>query len=365
MKKLLIAGFFLSPFLMVAQNVGIGITTPVYKLQLHNSAAANNFMNITHTGSGITVSDGLVLGINGSDAVVVNMENGDLVLGTNNLTRMTIDNTGNVGIGITNPGAKLDINGSVKLEGLNLFEFGAGVAGKEINAGKVGYNAFGQNALTFVGAGTNSTNRAVYFFAEGGTTFSGPATVASNLNIGGQLQVNGNAGSSGQILTSNGASDPTWTNAALSNTTRFAFSVPTTSESGPWIFSTLYNLNPTDVTVAGATITINRSGLYHIEGYFAVSAVYSTQPPAYLSLGAALVADGISYDIANNVALEPDNFPLVSTWTYRKTMRFANDVYISAPGTVYLSENINFTLNGSVTVSKNIEFKISGYLISD
>lgn len=120
----------------------------------------------------------------------------------------------NVGIGTTSPTAKLHVNGAVKLEGLNLFEFGAGVAGKEVNAGKIGYNAFGQNALTFVGAGTNATNRAFYFFGEGGTTFNGPATITGNTNIGGQLQIDGNAGTSGQVLVSNGASSPSWQSVA-------------------------------------------------------------------------------------------------------------------------------------------------------
>ncbi len=79
----------------------------------------------------------------------------------------------NVGIGITSPTAKLHINGDVKVQGTNLFEFGAGVAGKEVNAGKIGYNAFGQNALTIIGAGTTGLNRAVYFYAEGGVSMNG------------------------------------------------------------------------------------------------------------------------------------------------------------------------------------------------
>jgi hypothetical protein len=39
---------------------------------------------------------------------------------------------------------------------------------KRTNAGKIGYNALGQNA-SFVGAGTKTT---IYYFAEGGTTMS-------------------------------------------------------------------------------------------------------------------------------------------------------------------------------------------------
>jgi hypothetical protein len=53
-------------------------------------------------------------------------------------------------------------------------EFGAGIVGKETNAGKIGYEIFGTGALTFVGAGTSATNRKVFLFAEGGTESNGP-----------------------------------------------------------------------------------------------------------------------------------------------------------------------------------------------
>src|SRR5688572_16385899 len=100
----------------------------------------------------------------------------------------------NVGIGTSTPTARLHVNGMVKIDGLNVIEFGADIAGKEVNAGKIGYNSFGSGALEIVGAGTNTTNRAVYFFAEGGTTFSGP------VNVQGNIRIQGNPGTAGQVL---------------------------------------------------------------------------------------------------------------------------------------------------------------------
>jgi hypothetical protein len=73
--------------------------------------------------------------------------------------------------------AKLHIAGSVKIDGNNTLEFGAGVAGKEVSAGKIGYQSFGANdALDIVGAGTGA-NRKIRFWNEGGAEFMGNVAV--------------------------------------------------------------------------------------------------------------------------------------------------------------------------------------------
>jgi hypothetical protein len=216
MKKL----FFLFLALMnfaFAQNVGIGTNAPSEKLEIKNSVRST--LKISSAGFGDTTQ--LILSnrnvINqGTDFSIKSIREEGLFFSSlsdipanNSGNSLVILPNGNVGTGII-PTSKLHVSGDIKLEGLNLFEFGAGIAGKEINAGKIGYNAFGQSALTFVGAGTNSTNRAVYFFAEGGATFNGPLTVSGYSNFASQLRLNGNAGTAGQVLTSNGASSPSW-----------------------------------------------------------------------------------------------------------------------------------------------------------
>ncbi len=256
----------------------------------------------------------------------------------------------NVGIGIAIPTAKLHVNGPIKLEGLNLFEFGAGVAGKEVNAGKIGYNAFGQNALTFIGAGTNSANRAIYFYAEGGTTFSGP------INIGGALQVNGNAGIAGQVITSNGASDPTWQNSSFSNNTRFAvkFIETVSSTGGGSLPLTLnYNLNPADVSISANSFTINKTGLYHFD-YFLHYSGFSTTVPGITTQLVGVYPSGTNLFLIGEVVSN-----IANDGAYRGNWHFTMDVHIVAPATLSIARQIFDVTSFSV-----VQGDFLGYLIS-
>ena len=104
-----------------------------------------------------------------------------------NSTHIYNNNTGNAGIGTSNPQAKLHVAGNVKVDGTSTIEFGAGVAGKEVSAGKIGYQSFGTNdALDIVGAGTLGSNRKITFWNEGGAEFRGKVKVngASTIEFG-------------------------------------------------------------------------------------------------------------------------------------------------------------------------------------
>jgi hypothetical protein len=90
-----------------AGNVGIGTASPVGKLDIISGTAriyisnqsASGFITAVNT----TNTAYAPLAINGSE----------LVLKTGDATRATIDSSGNVGIGRTSPGAKLDVAGDV------------------------------------------------------------------------------------------------------------------------------------------------------------------------------------------------------------------------------------------------------------
>lgn len=142
-----------------------------------NDAATAAAAAAAQAGGAAATADGRVTTLQASfDAIFPNVIK---VLGTN------------VGIGQSNPTAKLHINGAVKVDAANVVEFGAGVSGKQADAGKVGYGAFSSGVglgLDIVGAGSTGANRRINLYNEGGANFTGPiqmrgASAVADLNI--------------------------------------------------------------------------------------------------------------------------------------------------------------------------------------
>ncbi|MCW3091112.1 MAG: hypothetical protein JWP81_2181 [Ferruginibacter sp.] len=196
MKKNLAVLFLISiiQLQLAAQNVGVGTVAPADKFTVQT---LTNAYGLTHTDGTITVGSWVGLG----DGWVGTKSNHPLAFFTNNgVQQVLIATNGNVGINTINPLAKLHVNGNVKIDAANTIELGAGVAGKEVNAGKIGYRTFGTfDALDIVGAGTSGANRKITFYNEGGAQFRGNvgigvATPANKLQIGsmGAAGYNGN-----------------------------------------------------------------------------------------------------------------------------------------------------------------------------
>jgi hypothetical protein len=79
---------------------------------VRNTAAGGAGIAFRDANTGATGTDGAFVGINSSQNLqIVNRENTDLSLWTNNAIRMTIIANGSVGIGTTSPAEKLDLGG--------------------------------------------------------------------------------------------------------------------------------------------------------------------------------------------------------------------------------------------------------------
>lgn len=174
-----------------AQNVGIGINTPLATLHVSSETQNPAIFNGT-AGMYVSINEGGVYrgyfgSYSGNTTDVDFGTGGTNTTGSLHLTitanpRLTISPAGNVGIGTTTPAAKLNVNGNVLINGNNSLEFGGGLT-KEVNAGKIGYGTFQPDALNIVGAGTNITNRRVFFYNEGGAGFNGDINLYNGSKI--------------------------------------------------------------------------------------------------------------------------------------------------------------------------------------
>jgi len=103
-----------------AGNVGIGTTSPFYSLDLTGqvirtariySASTDTRMYLQNTTSGNPTTDaGLMVGLIGNESYFFNYQAGNTIFGTSGTEKMRITSSGNVGIGTSSPGYKLQVN---------------------------------------------------------------------------------------------------------------------------------------------------------------------------------------------------------------------------------------------------------------
>jgi hypothetical protein len=216
-------------FATTSGNIGIGTTSPGQKVEIYDGALlinrpslpndATNLMLRTQAGSDATLGS-LYFVMNARPSATgsnryVEMFAGDAI-GFRNINFPY----GNVGMGTTNPGARLDVAASVNAifatltnGGILLREFGSDPANNTIemhirpNAGKSGYLTFTENAVADKWAiGVQNGNTALRFLSGGaaGTERmrifnNGRVAINTTTDAGYQLDVNGGTRVTGRI----------------------------------------------------------------------------------------------------------------------------------------------------------------------
>ena len=93
-------------------NVGIGTDNPSRKLDLHESSSSGNFISITNDTTGHGAADGVLIGLQDDESLIVsNKENNHIEFHTNNTERLRITSAGFVGINSTSPYGVFDVRG--------------------------------------------------------------------------------------------------------------------------------------------------------------------------------------------------------------------------------------------------------------
>lgn len=289
MKYFTVIIFMLISFFCAAQNTGIGTNTPASKLSVSGSENSINGLNtaiqLSNTAPGGT-NWYLRSGANGTATPV-----GGFSLGDQSAYHLGINSDGYFGFQTLNPKERLHLaNGNLRMDfsdkGVMLNGFDRPFITRAFDTFTTGlYSGLGRwgffmepSRLTM---GIPNIMGKAWEVAK--YEPNGNRTSLFGVDVNGAVQLSGDVGSSGQVLTSNGAGASSWeaANKAYDNSIRFSTTfadVPAASDY--YVFNTVpkYNLTPSAAVIAASGITLNTAGLYHFDVHVRSSVLYSSAP---------------------------------------------------------------------------------------
>ena len=148
-------------------NVGIGTTVPLEELHMHNNTAAQQVaLQLTDGTTSAAASRGVIIAkTTNQDLSIINYQSGkDIIMSTSPTTTGTISErlrllaNGNLGIGVANPGYKLDVSGDINITGTFRVNGSAFATSQWTTTDNNIYYTTGN-----VGIGTNSPNAPLQF----------------------------------------------------------------------------------------------------------------------------------------------------------------------------------------------------------
>ena len=170
-------------------NVGIGTTNMYARLNV-KATSHNNGISVNRAADNTAA---LYIGNDGGGTPIFAANNADMIFGkdfSGTFTEtMRLTNGGNVGIGTTSPGAKLDVSGEARFTG----DITVGnTAGSQINMLRTSANYINAtNNTGYLVFRTGGYNTALTLDASQNATFAGSVTVGTNANIDNNLTVSG------------------------------------------------------------------------------------------------------------------------------------------------------------------------------
>jgi hypothetical protein len=245
-----------------AGNVGIGATSPAEKLEV-----AGNIKSNAGNGEGFVLNGGLA---------IHRLSGTELGFITSSTERMRITSAGNVGIGTTAPGYKLEVNGDVGGSPVNIARFTAGIAG----GGTRGMNLYSDGTQFKLQVNDNVGNTGDWAFLnlnpDGGFVGVGNTSPSQKLHVTGNVRVTGayydsnnEAGTSGQVLTSTG-SGTDWVTPATTTASSLYDLLPAARVAYNW---TGQVVNNTWVDIFTAADNVLTTGTWMVQMYISDFAV--------------------------------------------------------------------------------------------